>query len=67
MTESRKKEEKEEDVKSRKPETGDKDSWSADQKQRGYYYDDACGYEIYQPEEDENEENQSPSRQTKSY
>ena len=31
-------------------------AWSEDQKRRGYYYDDACGYEIYSPDEDEAEE-----------
>lgn len=35
--------------------TGDESAWSSDQEKRGYYYDDACGYEIYQPDE-ENEE-----------
>jgi hypothetical protein len=30
-----------------------KGSWSEDQKTRRYYYDDAHGYEIYRPEEDE--------------
>lgn len=36
-----------------KPEIGKEDSWSEDQKKRGYYYDDACGYEIYKADEDE--------------
>lgn len=31
------------------------DSWSEDQKKREYYYDDAYGYEAYDPD-DENEE-----------
>ncbi|MEP6789483.1 MAG: hypothetical protein ABJB40_13675 [Acidobacteriota bacterium] len=34
----------------------DKASWSEDQKERGYYYDDAHGYEVYEPDEDEKEE-----------
>lgn len=57
MTESEKKEEKSEDIESQKPEAGDETSWSADQKKRSYYYDDACGYEIYEPEtcEDDSE------------
>lgn len=38
------------------PEKGDPESWSEDQKKRSYYYDDACGYEIYQPEDSEEEE-----------
>ncbi len=37
------------------PEIGDETSWSRDQKERDYYYDDAHGYEIYQDDEvDEN-------------
>ncbi len=28
-------------------------SWSEDQKKHEYYYDDAHGYEVYVPEEDE--------------
>jgi hypothetical protein len=39
-----------------KPETGDKSSWSADQKEKSYYYDDDCGYEIYNPDEDDEED-----------
>ena len=31
----------------------DKPSRSEDQKRRSYYYDDACGYEIYEADEDE--------------
>lgn len=30
----------------------DKASWSEDQKERGYYYDDAHGYEVYHSEDD---------------
>ncbi len=28
-------------------------SWQADQKKRGYYYDDAYGYKKYDPDADE--------------
>lgn len=31
------------------------DTWADDQKEHGYYYDDAHGYEDYEPEEDEEE------------
>ena len=31
-------------------------SWSEDQKEREYYYDDAHGYEVYVPDEDEKED-----------
>lgn len=34
----------------------EKDVWSEDQKKRRYYYDDAHGYEIYKPEEDDEED-----------
>lgn len=33
-----------------------KDSWSEDQKNRSYYYDDASGYEIYLPEDEDEED-----------
>jgi hypothetical protein len=32
------------------------DTWEADQKDRSYYYDDAHGYEVYDPESDESDE-----------
>jgi len=35
------------------PETGDKSSWSEDQKEKSYYYDDDTGYEIYNPDDEE--------------
>jgi hypothetical protein len=31
-------------------------AWSCDQQKRSYYYDDAHGYEIYKPDEDEEKE-----------
>ncbi len=33
----------------------DESSWSKDQKKRSYYYDDACGYEIYDADEEDEE------------
>ena len=39
-----------------KPETGDEAAWSRDQKEKSYYYDDDCGYEVYNPDEDDEEE-----------
>ncbi len=33
-----------------------KDTWSEDQKEHEYYYDDAHGYEEYDPEEERVEE-----------
>lgn len=34
----------------------EKSSWSGDQKKREYYYDDAHGYKVYRPEDDEKDE-----------
>jgi hypothetical protein len=34
----------------------DKDNWSRDQLEKSYYYDDAHGYEIYNPDEDEEDD-----------
>lgn len=42
---------------SEEPETPpEKSSWSDDQKTRSYYYDDDCGYEVYDAEADETDE-----------
>lgn len=35
------------------PEVRDSSNWSDDQQKRGYYYDDAHGYEKYEPEKDD--------------
>lgn len=56
MPETQKREEESEKIESQKPETGDETSWSEDQKKRGYYYDDACGYEVYHDEEEDEDE-----------
>jgi hypothetical protein len=37
-------------------ENNEKDTWGADQQEKSYYYDDSYGYEIYNPEEDESDE-----------
>ena len=39
-----------------KPETGDEAAWSRDQKEKSYYYDDDCGYKVYNPNEDDEED-----------
>ena len=38
------------------PEQDDASTWEQDQKERGYYYDDAHGYETYEIEKEEDEE-----------
>lgn len=53
MPERKTSKEKNKAIKSQNPETDNKDSWDEDQKKRGYYYDDACGYEVYQPDEED--------------
>ncbi len=39
-----------------KPEICDEKSWEHDQKERDYYYDDAHGYEIFDAEADDDDE-----------
>ena len=34
----------------------EKGNWSEDQQKKSYYYDDAYGYEVYNPDENEDEE-----------
>ena len=34
------------------------ENWAEDQQERGYYYDDACGYEAYDPEDEEESEDE---------
>ena len=36
----------------------DSSTWEADQKRREYYYDDAHGYEKYEPENDDEGEDE---------
>ena len=45
-----------EKCRARNDERGDESSWSADQKKRGYYYDDETNYQIYNPDEDDEED-----------
>lgn len=35
-----------------------KDTWSVDQQEKSYYYDDGYGYEIYNPDEAEEDEDE---------
>jgi hypothetical protein len=46
------------------PDPAKTDSWEEDQKKRGYYYDDACGYEAYEPDHDDRDEDRKDSRGT---
>ncbi len=38
------------------PNEQDEQTWGEDQKRRQYYYDDAHGYEVYDPDDDEDKE-----------
>ena len=53
------------EIPKKKPESDEeaeeKDSWSEDQKGRGYYYDDAHGYEVYVPEDEDDVPSSSSS------
>ncbi len=58
MPEKTKQEEKQTSEKNEaenEPETDKIGTWSEDQKEKSYYYDDSYGYEIYNPDEDEQE------------
>jgi hypothetical protein len=39
----------------KQPEDNLKDTWSRDQQEKSYYYDDSYGYEIYNPDNEEDE------------
>lgn len=32
------------------------DSWAEDQQEKSYYYDDSYGYEVYDPDEEDDED-----------
>ena len=38
------------------PEKADESSWGKDIEEKDYYYDDAHGYEVFEPDEDEIED-----------
>lgn len=37
-------------------ENSEKGNWAEDQKEKSYYYDDSHGYEIYDPEQDDEDD-----------
>jgi hypothetical protein len=45
------------DLPAESPENNTKDTWGADQQEKSYYYDDSYGYEVYNPDDDEDEGN----------
>ena len=54
------------DEKETQPENCDRkddDNWSKDQREKSYYYDDSYGYEIYNPDEDEDDDAQPTGAQ----
>ncbi len=38
------------------PENAEQRNWSEDQRKKSYYYDDSYGYEVYNPDEDDDNE-----------
>lgn len=39
------------------PDSGERGNWSEDQKEKSYYYDDGYGYEVYDPDAEDDDEN----------
>ena len=39
-------------------------NWSEDQRERSYYYDDSYGYELYNPDEDDDESSENSDSQS---
>jgi hypothetical protein len=48
--------------KPKRDEVKKKENWADDQKEREYYYDDAHGYEAYDPDEGDAEEDAETGR-----
>ncbi len=44
-----------EEVPPERRETDEKGNWSEDQQKKSYYYDDSYGYEVYVPDEEDEE------------
>lgn len=47
---------KDEDFEKETCESEEAGNWSEDQKNKSYYYDDSYGYEIYNPDEDDDDD-----------
>ena len=44
------------EVEEKEPEDTEKSSWGEDQKERGYYYDDTHGYDVFEPDEEKEDD-----------
>ena len=55
MPEKTKPEKKEQDSAEKSP-SGTRSDRSEDRQKKNYYYDDACGYEVYKPDEEDAED-----------
>lgn len=49
---------KEKEPEKKMPDCGDETSWAEDQKENAYYYDDAHGYETFDPDADDDEDDE---------
>lgn len=56
MPEMLKEEIKDKDLQTQKPDSTEEASRQKEEQEGSYYYDDACGYEIYEPGDDEESE-----------
>ncbi len=55
MPEKTKRNEETKPLKQKDPENAEQGNWSEDQRKKSYYYDDSYGYEVYNPDEDDDE------------
>ena len=56
MPEKTKRKEETKPAKQKESQNADEENWSKDQRDKSYYYDDSHGYEIYNPDEEDEED-----------
>ncbi|CAN5217459.1 hypothetical protein BH20ACI1_BH20ACI1_25890 [soil metagenome] len=56
MPEKTKRKDETKTPKEKESENADEGNWSKDQREKSYYYDDSYGYEIYNPDEEDEED-----------
>lgn len=58
MSEKTKRKEETKPTKENESQNADDGNWSKDQREKSYYYDDSYGYEIYNPDEEDEEDDE---------
>ncbi|MEO8072745.1 MAG: hypothetical protein ABI686_05815 [Acidobacteriota bacterium] len=56
MPEKTKRKEETKPAKKIEPQNADEENWNKNQREKSYYYDDSHGYEIYNPDEEDEED-----------